>query len=175
MMFSATRGYLKTASPRHQPPWVFMVSTYLTRSPKKITTRNTSARKIYTASRWVCLQHSGTNMYKSHWKSSSFPSFEVKKKHKSEWNQHPYSRCFFLDELHNYTKLIISISLWAVKSMGLSGHPGSACFPEPKRCQNGAKDEAGRLPTRRRKSLLDFLPTENPGALPHHPTTTNCI
>ena len=121
-----------------------MVSTYLTRSPKKITTRNTSARKIYTASRWVCLQHSGTNMYQSHWKSSSFPSFEVKTKTtKSEWNQHPHSRSFFWTIQNSSFQSACGL----VKSMGLSGHPGSACFPEPKRLsKRGERRSQGRLP-----------------------------
>lgn len=145
-----------------------MVSTYLTRSPKKITTRNTSARKVYTASRWVFLHSSWTNMYKSHWKSSSNKLWGEKNKiWKKPDNQHLRVVDLFLDELHNYTKLIISTNLWAVKSYG--------SFRTSRFCMlSGAKTlfKTGRTTKRRdvcqawrrRKSLVrSFLPTENPG------------
>lgn len=115
-----------------------MVSTYLTRSPKKITTRNTFARKIYTASRWVCLQHSGTNMYQSHWKSSSFPSFEVKKNTKSEWNQHPHSRSFFWTIQNSSFQSACGLwNLWVFPDIQVLH-----AFRSQNGCQNGAKDEA---------------------------------
>ena len=161
MMFSATRGYLKTASPRHQPPWVFMVSTYLTRSPKKITTRNTSARKIYTASRWVCLQHSGTNMYQSHWKSSSFPSFEVKK---NPQNLNETSTLIVVDfsglyKTHQFNQLVGCEIYGSFRTSRFCMLSGAKTVVKTGR---KTKPRAFALP-RRRKSWVHFLPTENPG------------